>query len=581
MKNKTIARVLELAKPHKKTIIITSILSLMIGIGEIAKPYLLEVAIDEYISKGVFQKGTMTVSMIGVIYIAIVLLGNIIDFITTTTVNMMGEEVIYSLRNRLFKFSQNTNATFHDKTSSGKLFVRITNDVEDISTLFKDIVATIMKDIILIFAIAGIMLYFNWKLGLLTFIVVPFIILFSYTLTTILHKQYDVSKAIRTNLNTFLAETIYGAKIIKVFNIQKEKQTECEEYTNGYFKARVKTGIIEGLLPALMTILEKIGIAIIVVTCTNHLFGISLEVGFIYAFITYMTQLFEPITRIIENIETVQEAFVSIDKIYDILDQKDALEDFESGVKLKDVKGKIEFKHVWFSYDDGENWILKDVSFTINPGESIALVGKTGSGKTTITNLINRFYEIQKGEILIDGINIRDINLRSLRKNIGIILQDPFIFAKSIKDNIKLFENLDDMEVEEAIELASADEFVNSLPNGMEQIANERGNSYSEGQKQLIAFARVFANNPNIFVLDEATANIDTYTESLIQKSIDRLSANKTSIFIAHRLSTIINVDKIIVLDNGSIVEEGNHEALLQTDGYYAKLYNAYYESLG
>ncbi len=581
MKNKTIARVLELAKPHKKTIIITSILSLMIGIGEIAKPYLLEVAIDEYISKGVFQKGTMTVSMIGVIYIAIVLLGNIIDFITTTTVNMMGEEVIYSLRNRLFKFSQNTNATFHDKTSSGKLFVRITNDVEDISTLFKDIVATIMKDIILIFAIAGIMLYFNWKLGLLTFIVVPFIILFSYTLTTILHKQYDVSKAIRTNLNTFLAETIYGAKIIKVFNIQKEKQTECEEYTNGYFKARVKTGIIEGLLPALMTILEKIGIAIIVVTCTNHLFGISLEVGFIYAFITYMTQLFEPITRIIENIETVQEAFVSIDKIYDILDQKDALEDFESGVKLKDVKGKIEFKHVWFSYDDGENWILKDVSFTINPGESIALVGKTGSGKTTITNLINRFYEIQKGEILIDGVNIRDINLRSLRKNIGIILQDPFIFAKSIKDNIKLFENLDDMEVEEAIELASADEFVNSLPNGMEQIANERGNSYSEGQKQLIAFARVFANNPNIFVLDEATANIDTYTESLIQKSIDRLSANKTSIFIAHRLSTIINVDKIIVLDNGSIVEEGNHEALLQTDGYYAKLYNAYYESLG
>ncbi len=581
MKNKTIARVLELAKPHKKTIIITSILSLMIGIGEIAKPYLLEVAIDEYISKGVFQKGTMTVSMIGVIYITIVLLGNIIDFITTTTVNMMGEEVIYSLRNRLFKFSQNTNATFHDKTSSGKLFVRITNDVEDISTLFKDIVATIMKDIILIFAIAGIMLYFNWKLGLLTFIVVPFIILFSYTLTTILHKQYDVSKAIRTNLNTFLAETIYGAKIIKVFNIQKEKQTECEEYTNGYFKARVKTGIIEGLLPALMTILEKIGIAIIVVTCTNHLFGISLEVGFIYAFITYMTQLFEPITRIIENIETVQEAFVSIDKIYDILDQKDALEDFESGVKLKDVKGKIEFKHVWFSYDDGENWILKDVSFTINPGESIALVGKTGSGKTTITNLINRFYEIQKGEILIDGVNIRDINLRSLRKNIGIILQDPFIFAKSIKDNIKLFENLDDMEVEEAIELASADEFVNSLPNGMEQIANERGNSYSEGQKQLIAFARVFANNPNIFVLDEATANIDTYTESLIQKSIDRLSANKTSIFIAHRLSTIINVDKIIVLDNGSIVEEGNHEALLQTDGYYAKLYNAYYESLG
>ncbi len=581
MKSKSMARVLELAKPHKKTIIITSILSLLIGIGEIVKPYILEVAIDEYISKGVFQKGAITVSMLGAIYIGIVLLGNIIDFITTTTVNLMGEEVIYSLRNKLFKFSQNTNVTFHDKTSAGKLFVRITNDVEDISSLFKDIVATIIKDIILIFAIAGIMLYFNWKLGLLAFVVVPFIVLFSWTLTGILHKQYDVSKAIRTNLNTFLAESIYGAKIIKVFNIQKEKQAECEGYTEDYFKARVKTGVIEGLLPALMTVLEKIGIAIIVVVCTNHIFGISLEVGFIYAFITYMSQLFEPITRIIENIETVQEAFVSIDKIYDILDQKEFLEDFETGITLKEVKGKIEFKNVWFSYDNGENWILKDVSFTINPGESIALVGKTGSGKTTITNLINRFYEIQKGEILLDDINIKDINLRSLRSNIGIILQDPFIFAKSIKDNIKLYKSLDDIDVEEAIELASADEFVNSFPDGMEHISNERGNSYSEGQKQLIAFARVFANNPNIFVLDEATANIDTYTESLIQKSIDRLSANKTSIFIAHRLSTIVNVDKIIVLDNGSIVEEGNHETLLQTDGYYSKLYNAYYESLG
>ncbi len=581
MKNKTLARVLELARPHKKTILITSMLSLLIGIGEIIKPYLIEIAIDEYIGKGIFQKGSITVAMIGAIYIGIVLLGNIIDFIATTTVNMMGEEVIYSLRNRLFKFTQNTNITFHDRTSAGKLFVRITNDVEDISSLFKDIIATIVKDIILIFAIAGVMLYFNWKLGMLCFIVVPFIILFSTTLTTILHKQYDIAKVIRTNLNTFLAESIYGAKIIKVFNIQREKQKECETYTKDFFRARVKTGLIEGLLPALMTVLENIGIAIIVVACTNHIWGIGLEVGFIYAFISYIKQLFEPITRIIENIETVQEAFVSIDKIYDILDQKQYLEDFETGIELKEVKGKIEFKNVWFSYDKGENWILKDVSFTINPGESIALVGKTGSGKTTITNLINRFYDIQKGEILLDGINIREINLRSLRSNIGIILQDPFIFAKSIKDNIKLYKHLDDEDVREAIELASADEFVSSLPEGMEQIANERGNSYSEGQKQLIAFARVFANNPNIFILDEATANIDTYTESLIQKSIDRLSANKTSIFIAHRLSTIVNVDKIIVLSDGEIVEEGNHEALVKTGGYYSKLYNAYYESLG
>ena len=580
MKNKTLRRTKELAKPHRKTIIITSLLSLLIGIIEIVKPYLLEIAIDEYIGKGIFQKGAMTVSILGAIYIGIVLLENIIDFITTTTVNMMGEEIIYTLRNKLFKFSQNSNISFHDHTPAGKLFVRIINDVEDISILFKDVIATILKDILLIFAIAGIMLYFNYKLGMLSFTIVPFIILLSAVLTSILHKQYDISKVIRTNLNTFLAESIYGAKVIKVFNIQREKQEECEKFTEDFCKARVKTGIIEAILPGTMTVLENIGIAIIIGASTNHIWGITLEVGFVYAFVTYMRQLFEPITRIIENVEIVQEAFVSIDKIYDILDQKEVLEDFESGKELTEMKGRIEFKNVWFAYEE-ENWILKDVSFVIEPGESIALVGKTGSGKTTITNLINRFYDIQKGEILIDGINIKDINLRCLRSSIGTILQDPFIFAKSIKDNIKLFKNIADEDVQEAIEMASAGEFINSLTDGVDEIAIERGNSFSEGQKQLIAFARVFANNPNIFILDEATANIDTYTEGLIQKSIDKLSKNKTAIFIAHRLSTIVNVDKIIVLSEGKIIEQGNHNTLVNSGGYYSKLYNSYYESLG
>lgn len=304
-----------------------------------------------------------------------------------------------------------------------------------------------------------------------------------------------------------------------------------------------------------------------------------MEVGYVYVFITYIKQLFEPITRIIENVEVVEEATVAMDKIYAILDKEEYLEDLDEGIELENVKGKIEFKNVWFAYDN-ENWVLKDVSFAINPGESVAFVGKTGSGKTTITNLINRFYEIQKGEILLDGVNIKDIKKRALRGYIGIILQDPFIFAKSIKDNVKLNKSMIDEDVMEAIELASAGEFVNSLPNGMEEIAAERGNSYSAGQKQLIAFARIFAHNPEIFILDEATANIDTYTESLIQKSIEVLSAKKTSIFIAHRLSTIVNVDKIIVLSEGRIIEEGNHVNLVQTGGYYSKLYNAYYESL-
>lgn len=579
MKNRTLNRVYEMAKPHKKTILIITLLSLLINVGEIIKPYLIKIVIDDYLSLGIYQKGAITIGVIGAIYIGIVVLGNIIDFIASTATNMMGEDIIYWMRNKLFKYTQYANISFHDKTSAGKLFVRITNDVEDISTLFKDVITTFLKDVILIIVIVTIMIYFSFSLSMLSFIVLPFVVIFSFFLTRILNKIYDKSKKIKTKLNTFLAESIYGSKLIKIFNIQNEKQQECETLTTDFRNSRLPGGIIEGLLPALMTILENLAIAIIVFACIKSWFGISLEVGLIYIFITYIKQLFEPIVRIIENIEVVQEAFVSINKIYEILDKKEYLEDLENGIELNEVQGKIEFKNVWFSYDN-KNWVLKDISFTIEPGQSIALVGKTGCGKTTITNLINRFYEIQQGEILLDGVNIKNISKRSLRKHLGIILQDPFIFAKDIYSNIKLNSNIGEAQVEEAIKLSSAEEFVNSLPNGMYEIAKERGSSYSSGQKQLLAFARIFAHNPDIFILDEATANIDTHTEALIQKSIDIISKKKTSIFIAHRLATIINVDKIIVLDQGQVVETGNHNELLQTGGYYSKLYNSYYESL-
>lgn len=580
MKNKTIQRTYKMAKPHTKTIIIVSILSLLIAVAEIAKPYIVEIIIDDYLVQGIYQKGIFTIGMLGTIYIGIVILGNIIDFVATTTTNMMGEKVIYDMRNKLFKYIQYANITFHDKTSAGKLFVRITNDIEDIATLFKEVIATFIKDLVIIITIMVVMLYINFKLGLIALSVVPLILITSYTLTMILNKMEYKAKTFRTHLNTFFAESIYGAKLIKIFNIQNEKQKECEDTARAFCNAKSKEGMIHALLPALMTILENLSIAVITWACVYHWFGIYLEVGFIYAFVTYIKNLFEPITRTVENIEVVQEALVSINKVYDILDEKEYLENLESGKVLEEVKGKIEFKNVWFSYDD-KNWVLKDVSFVIEPGESVAFVGKTGSGKTTITNLINRFYNIQKGEILLDGMNIQDINIRSLREHIGIILQDPFIFADTIKENVRLNLPINDEDVEKAIKLASADEFVNNLPNGMEEVAKERGSSYSAGQKQLIAFARVFAHNPDIFILDEATANIDTYTESLIQKSIDKISQNKTSIFIAHRLSTIVNVDKIIVLMNGEIVEQGNHNQLVAAGGYYSKLYNSYYESLG
>lgn len=580
MKNKTFSRWCKIAKPHIKTIFLVSILAIIIDLLEISKPYLVKIVIDDFLSQNIFNKGLITITTIGITYLVIVVLGNILDFFTRTKTNIMGEEILFTIRNKLYKYTQNANIQFHDKTPAGKLFARITNDVEDISALFKDVITTIFKDIFSIVATVLIMIYFSIKLSFLTFIIIPFVIITSVILTIVLNKFYDMSKIIRTNLNTFLAESIYGVKLIKIFNIQKEKQEECENLTEKFFKARMPINIYTGLFPGLMSLFENIAITIILVTSINHWFGISVGVGSIYIFVSYIKSLFEPINRTIDNIEIVQEAIVSMNKIYDILEQTEYLEDFESGIQLEKVKGKIEFKHVWFAYEK-ENWVLKDINFTINPGETIALVGKTGSGKTTITNLLNRFYDIQKGEILLDGLNIQEINKRSLRKHIGTVLQDPFIFARTIKDNIKLNKKISEEDIIKAIKLSSADEFVYSLPNGLNQISKERGDSYSAGQKQLLAFARIFAHNPDIFILDEATANIDTYTENLIQKSIEILSAQKTAIFIAHRLSTIVNVDKIIVLNNGKIIEQGNHKELLKKGGYYSKLYNSYYENLG
>ena len=377
-KNQTMNRILKMMKPHIKPILIITILSIIINFGEILKPYLVKIIIDDYLSVGIFTRGAITIATIGWLYIAIVIVGNVIDYIATTATNMLGEKVIYSLRNKLFIYTQKANITFHDNMSSGKLFVRITNDVEDVATLFKEVLATFVKDIVLIIAIIIIMCVLSIKLSMVSFIVIPFVIISSYVITKILNKVYDFSKNIRTQVNTFLAETIYGLKLIKVFNRQKEKQEECERLTKDFLDSRKPTGILEGLLPALLTLFENLGIAIIVWACVNNWFGIEVDVGIVYMFITYLKSLFEPISRIVENMEVVQESVVSINKIYDILEKEEYLEKLKDGIEISETKGKIEFKNVWFSYDD-KNWVLKNISFTINPGESVAFVGKTGS----------------------------------------------------------------------------------------------------------------------------------------------------------------------------------------------------------
>lgn len=579
MKAKTFGRFKKMIKPYRKTIVLVTIAALLIDICELVKPMLVKEVMEKYLPNNSFVQNGISIAMIFVAYLALVMIGNIIDYINRIITSRMGENVVYTLREKLYKYIERANITFHDKTPSGKLFVRVINDTEDVYSLFDEVVTTLPKDIMIIVGLLGIMIYISIKLSVVNLIIIPILLIFTIAITRAMNKIFAKSKEVRTRLNTFLAESIYGIKLIKIFNRQKEKQEECEKYTKEHVESVKGLGILFGIMPAVMELIQNLGTMLIVLFCVNKWLGISLDPSIVFLFITYLNKLFEPINRIVENMEIVEDAMSSVDKIYEIIEHEEFLEDTTSGIELDSIKGKIEFKNVWFAYDK-DNWVLKDVSFTINPGESVALVGKTGSGKTTITNLINRFYTIQKGEILIDGVNIYDINIKSLRKSIGTILQDPFIFSKSIKDNIKLYSDVSDEAVDKAVNMASANDFINTLNNGIDEIAPERGSSYSAGQKQLIAFSRIFAKNPAIFVLDEATANIDTKTEGYIQKSIDKISANRTSIFIAHRLATIVNVDKILVLNKGNIIEQGNHRSLIEQNGYYAKLYNAYYNSL-
>ena len=589
MKNKTINRLYKIAKPHIKTFIILIFFAIIIDLLAAFRPILIKNVIDEFMQNkisegefGIFGKSfIVSVNMIGALYIIVVIIENVIDFLVTKNTAKVSEKILHETRQKIFKFAEKTNVSFHDKTPSGKLFVRITADTDDIAIFFKDVFTTLIQDLLYVIILLVILFTLNWKLSLITFGILIICTCVSYILTKKANIAYGFEKKARTKLNTFLAESIYGAKTIKIFNVQKNIKKQFKDLTEDWRKKGIFSGRYEATLPQIIYFLMYLAISICIVFSANKLWNISLAVGEIYVFVTYIKELFDPINRILENIESIQEATVSLNNIYDLIEQTEYLEDFTSGKELKNINGKLEFKHVWFKYNNNDdNWILKDVSFCINPTQTIALVGKTGSGKTTIINLVNRFYDIQKGEILLDGVNIKDINLKFLRRRIGNILQDPFIFSGTIKENIELYSKMSDENINEAVKLASATDFINSLPNGINEESKERGENFSVGQKQLIAFARIFALNPDIFILDEATANIDTNTEQLIQKSIDKLSKEKTAIFIAHRLSTIVNVDKILVLKDGEIIEQGTHNELLQSNGYYANLYNSYYEGL-
>lgn len=570
-KIKTLRRLLKLMLPYKKRVILASICVLLVIGAQLIKPYILKLVIDDFLTKEVTQRGLYSITTMGALYFIVVALSGIFSIIQVNLINKVGQEIMRTLRRKVFKTIQLLPLWYLDKTSSGRLITRATNDVEALSEMYTDVLIKLFKDVFLIIGIIYTMIIINLQLALISFTVVPLIFGIVFVLKTKIKRNFTKMKSLIGKINGFMAESISGMKIIQVFHGEKEKKEQFLELNNEYYKATLFQVWMNSFLRPAVDVLQSFAVAILIWYGIDKIASDTISIGVLYAFTTYIKQFFNPISEMADNYTTIQSALVSADRIFELLDEKENLEDLDLGIGMDNFQGNVEFKNVWFSYND-KDWILKGVSFTINQGQRAAFVGETGAGKTTIISLVSGFYKVQKGEILIDGININDIKKRDLRKNISVVLQDVFLFSGTIKTNITLNDNIESAQLEKALEISYAKKIIQGFSKGINEPVMERGSTFSAGERQLLSFARAIAHNPSILVLDEATSNIDTETEILIQNAIDNIAKERTTLIIAHRLSTIRNADVIIVLKNGGIVEMGNHEKLMDSGGYYRDL---------
>jgi ATP-binding cassette subfamily B protein len=571
MKRHSLLRVLEMSKTYWKIILACVLCVVAVNAADLYKPLVMKTVIDDFLVAGKPEHGLYSIPAMGVLYMLLIAASSVLTVVQVNVMTYASQNIIANLRRTVFSHIQRMPLSLLDRYSSGRLITRATNDVEELSTMFTDVLIDLFKDVFLLIGIVVIMVDIDPQLSLIGFTVIPFIVLITNIIKKKMKANFVVIKRLTGQINGFFAENISGMKLVQIFNMQQEKQGEFQELNDKYYKASLTRLTLNSALRPAVEIFNSLAIALLVWYGMGRIMNQTLDIGVLYAFTNYIKQFFAPINDLAEKYNTIQSAAVSADRIFELLDQADSLEDYDSGRHVGRLQGEIEFRHVWFAYNEGE-WVLKDVSFQIKKGQTAAFVGATGSGKTTIINLISRFYKIQKGEIRIDGININDINLKDLRRNISVVLQDVFLFSGSIRENITLNSDISDEVVENALKLSCADAFIRELPHKMDEIVTERGSTFSAGQRQLLAFARTIAHDPSIFVLDEATANIDTKTEKLIQKSIENISADRTTLIIAHRLSTIRNADMIFLIRKGRIVESGNHETLMELGGYYAQL---------
>ena len=508
----------------------------------------------------------------GILFLLLLFSGFFLNLADTWLLQKMGQQIVYKLREETFTHIHSLSLSFFNTTPVGKLVTRVSNDTEAVNELFSTILVKLFKNVVKIIGYAVVMLSINVKMAGISFLLLPLVAILTFVFRHLSRKAYQITRNKITELNTFLSEHISGMKLIQIFAREKEKYSEFEGKSMELYRANFREIMTFAIFRPSIYLVSVIAMILVIRTGSLSVLNGSLSLGTLFVFITYISSFFEPIQELSEQLGTLQSSIASAEKIFSVLDVKPEIVSPADPAPVN-ILGEIEFRHVWFAYEE-ENYILKDVSFVIQPGEKAAFVGATGAGKSTILNLIGRYFDIQKGQILIDGIDIHEIDLDVLRGAIGQVQQDVFIFTGDIKSNISLNnEAISPDDVRRAAEIVNADPFIQKLPHGYDEPVTERGSTLSAGQRQLLSFARTLAYDPKILVLDEATANIDTETETLITQALARLMDGRTTIMVAHRLSTIQHADKIIVMHHGEIKESGTHQELLAKDGLYKKLY--------
>lgn len=568
-KGNALLRLLSYAKPYAFWVALALILVLVLTWFDLYRPILIGDAINLFEADGDYDVIVNT----AVKYSIVLALGFVFNIVQTWILQKTGQNIILQVRRELYLHIQSLSSRYFDLTPVGKLVTRVSNDVEALNEMYSDILVKLFRNIIKIIGLAVVMLIYDYKLALFSFILLPIVILFTVLFRRMARKIYRIYRTRLTDLNTFLSEHLSGMRIIQIFGREERKYEEFHDKNKKLYKAFYNEMLIFAVFRPLMYILSVLSLMIVLWVGSREVFTTVISVGTLYIFSNYIQSFFDPIQELAEQFSTLQSSIASAEKIFTIMDEDFSIEEVENPVVLPEIKGRIEFDHVWFAYDD-ENYVLRDVSFVIEPGQKAAFVGATGAGKSSILNLIGRYYDIQKGHIYIDGVDIKKLSKKQLRSAIGQMQQDVFIFEGDIEYNIRLHdEDITDEDVKKAAEYVNASRFIEKLPGAYKEPVTERGATFSAGERQLLSFARTLAHKPSILVMDEATANIDTETEILIQEALEKLMEGRTTIMVAHRLSTIQHADCIMVMHKGKIREQGTHQELLAQDGIYKKLY--------